>query len=490
MKILHQQLATQSTVTTEKLFKLERCGRYEDALDEIKEFWNDFSVSPNVKDFEPRIAAEMLLRCGSLLGFWGHNNQQFPNSQQTSKNILTNARSRFIDFNDLEKVAECENYLALADWRTNEINEAEIWLEESLAHPLKDSSKVRIYSYLIKSLLLLSKEDYSEIVNYCKNSEAVFRNYGDAFLNGSFCTNLGISYNELGNRSEALRYFELAHFFHQKSQHKVYLGTVENNLAQLYKLEKRFAKAHSAIDNATKLFKKIKDKTREGFSFDTKAQIFLAERKFAEALQTVEKAITVLKKSENLGYLVETLMTKTKILLYLNEFSNAIFCLFDAVNITRQQSGELAAQKLVQDFETALQERNKQLKDKNFAPEHNKSENLELVFPLELAHYNDIRGIWIKNSHLEKIGLTQGSMAIVAKGKVERGDLTAILEKETDEVSCGFYDADFGIVCLTGIDSEPQLFDENDIQIIGKIIGVCDSEKGSDGKMNVSPIIF
>ena len=74
MKILHQQLATQSTVTTEKLFKLERCGRYEDALDEIKEFWNDFSVSPNVKDFEPRIAAEMLLRCGSLLGFWGHNN--------------------------------------------------------------------------------------------------------------------------------------------------------------------------------------------------------------------------------------------------------------------------------------------------------------------------------------------------------------------------------------------------------------------------------
>jgi tetratricopeptide (TPR) repeat protein len=489
MTTLHTQFAKRSATSAGKLFKLERCGRYEEALEELSDIWRDFTVFPNVTDFDPQTAAEMLLRCGSLLGFFGHI-KQLPGSQDNSKDILTEARSRFIGFDNVEKIAECENYLAISYWRTREFKEAEIWLEESLSHNLPFSSKTRLYTYLIKSMIFTSTEEYQKLIQYFKDLESDFRSYGDAFLNGSLCTNIGISYNELGNYREALRYFELARYFHQKSQHKVYLGTVENNLAQLHKLEKRFTRAHEAIDTATKIFKRIKDKTREGFSFDTKAQIFFAEGKFCEALESIEKAIATLKKSENLGYLVESLTTKTKILLHLENFPAAVFCLFEAVKIAEQQSGEAAAQKLVQDFEKDLQEKNTLPPPQSILQKQPDGEKFELILPVELAHYTDIQGVKINNSHLESVGLFQGSMAIVARENIKRGDLAAISEKETDEVSCGFYDADFGIVCLESKNSEPQLFDENTIEILGKIIGVCDYENSSDGKITVKPIIL
>ncbi|MBC7899021.1 MAG: hypothetical protein H7070_03125, partial [Saprospiraceae bacterium] len=72
--------------------------------------------------------------------------------------------------------------------------------------------------------------------------------------------------------------------------------------------------------------------------------------------------------------------------------------------------------------------------------------------------------------------------------KIGRGDLIALSEIENDAVSCGFYDADFGIVCLEGVDSEPQLFEENQVRILGKIVGVCRSEENADGKYIVKPL--
>src|SRR5687768_11615415 len=118
MKTFH----TDVTVSTGNLFRLERCGRYEEALAELRHIWEDTNAFPEVADFAPREAAEIILRCGALIGFLGHI-KQIPNSQEKSKNLLTEARSRFFDIYDAEKIAECENYLALAYWRTGELIE-------------------------------------------------------------------------------------------------------------------------------------------------------------------------------------------------------------------------------------------------------------------------------------------------------------------------------------------------------------------------------
>ena len=488
MKIFHAKVG----VLFQKLFRFERCGEYEEALAELEGIWEDTSVFPDVENLNALETAEMFLRCGSLIGFLGHS-KQISNAQEKSKNLLTEAHRRFLDIYNVEKIAECENYLALAYWRTGELAEAETWTETALSHHLPASNDARIYSHLIKSMIYLSTERNSEVVTNLRKLEAEFRNCEDAFLTGSFCTNLGIAFQELGQLSEALKYFELAGFYHRKSGHQIYLGTVENNLAQIHKKNGYFTQAHEAIDRATKIFKNIKDQTREGFSLDTKAQIYFAQEKFAESLITIEAAISILEKGENRAYLVETYLTKTKSLIYLNNISAATLCLFEAVQIAKSNISEEAADNLAKEFEKTLHEKNLFAQD-NFSSKTDADEDkwdedkLELILPSSIAHYQDVQGIWIKNTHLEKFGLRRGSLAIVVKEKIKRGDLVAIAELENDAVSCGFYDADFGIVCLDSDNSEPQLFDESDIEILGKIVGVCSSEKDSEGKMLVKPL--
>lgn len=485
MKILRTQINT----VFQTMLRLERCGRYGEAFAELDGIWEDVDALPDIEGLDSFDSAEMLLRCGSLIGFLGHS-KQIPNTQERSKNLLTKAHRRFLDIYNVEKIVECENYLALAYWRTGEFVEAQTWLEMALSRHLRASTHVGIYSHLIQSMIFLSEGRYGETVTNLKKVEPDIKEYGDAFLNGSFCTNLGLAFQELGQLPEALKYMELAGYYHRKSGHQIYLGTVENNLAQLHRIKGNFAKAHEAIDRAAKIFKRLKDRTREGFSLDTKAQVYLADGKYEEALITVEAAIAIMQKSENLAYLVETYQTKTKSLVYLNDISAATLCLFDAMQIAKSNISEEAANNLAKEFEKMLHEKNSSAYDGGFTKTASNEKNLELILPPSIAHYQNVQGVWIKNTHLEKFGLPKNSLAIVVKEKIKRGDLVAISELADDSVSCGFYDADFGIVCLENRDNEPQLFDEGDIEILGKIVGVCSSGKNSEGQMIIKLLNF
>ena len=483
MKIFH----TDVTVSTGNLLKLERCGKYEEALAELVHIWEDTDVFPAVDSFAPPVAAEILLRCGSLIGFLGQI-RQIPDSQEKSKNILTEARKRYLDIDDLEKIVECENHLALAYLRKGELPEAEIWIEESLSHDINQDCDAWICANLTKSLILLSAGKYEKVVKILSRLESRFIKFGNSFLLGSFCTNLSLAHKNLGNLPQSLKYLESARRHHQKSGHRIYLGTVENNLSQFYKIEKRFAEAHEVIDSATKTFRKAKDRAREGFSLDTKAQIYCEEGKYTQALEIIEKAIFILNKGENAAFVVETYLSKAKILLHLENSTAAILCLSDAVQIAKTKISEEKAESLVKEFEILLKEKSNPVSKKTFSEKIDNGKSLELVLHPTISHYQEFQGIWIKNSHLETFGLEQGSLAVVAKSELKRGDLVAISEIATDSVLCGFYDSDFGLICLEGIDEELRLFDESEIKILGKIVGVGKSDKNSKGKINVEPL--
>lgn len=486
----------------EKLFKMERQGRYDEALSEVGDLWQDKTGLPDTESLEVSLAAELILRCGSLFGFLGHI-KQIPNSQEKSRNLLSTARNLFIELYNIEKIAECENYLALAYWRTGEINEADAWLEESFSHNLPLSNNARIYSYIIKSLILLSSHKPQEILDTLYKIRFSIAKCTDNCLKGSYYNQIGIAWDILGDVPKALENLELSKSFYEKARHKVYLGGVYNDLSMLYKTAQKFEIAHKMIDCSRSIFKKIKDRTHEGCTLDTKAQIFLLEGKFENALQTIDKSIGILKLGENATYLVGTYKTKIKILLSTDDISSATFCLIEAVEIARTRISEEAANALVNSYEVCLREH--LTPSMPFLPEikpdirsgydglsklelAEPSDNLELVLPSSLAMYQDIQGVWINNSHLEDVGLVRDSLAVVVPiENIKRGDLIAIEEKENQNVSCGFYDKEFGIVCLEGHDSEPLLFDEEKISIIGKIVGVA-IERTLDGKLIVEPI--
>lgn len=483
MKTFHAQVKTIIQAT----FIYERRGEYARALAEVKNIWEDIEAFPNVEGLNPIEAAEIILRCGSLIGFEGHI-KQIPQAQEQSKNLLTNALQRFIVLKMPEKLVECENYLALAYWRSGELVEAQTWIEQSLLRNITPNHNVRFYSKIIKCLILLAKKNYDEIILTLKDEETNFLNCTDAGLKGDFYNHFGLALKNLGKTSQALQYLELARFYHQKSGHQIYLATVENNLAQTYKIEKLFTKAHEAIDRSLQINRKLEDRTREGFTLDTKALIYFDEKKYTQALLTVETALAILRKSENIAYLVETLWTKTKILIYLDDISAATQSLFEAVQLAKIHISEEVVNNLMKDFEITLQEKNSFISNTPIIETKRNEETFELVLPPTIAHYHNVQGVRIRNSHLEKYDLPIDSLAIVAEDKIKRGDLVAVIEIATDSVVCGFYDADFGIVCLENGEGEPTLFDESDIKILGKIIGVCNEDKTSDGKMLVKPL--
>lgn len=499
MKTLH----VKTSKLCERLFKLERQGRYEEALSEIGDLWKDPNELPQIDGLSPQLAAELVLRCASIYGFYGHN-KHLHDSQEKSKNLLTFASKLFSELGNVEKVAECENYLALSYWRKGEVDEAKVWLETSLAHDLSELNQTRIYTHIIEGLVMFDSRNYREIINLFAPLENNVRYYADFTLKGAFYNLVGNCWENLGKIDEALENLIRAKNFYQKAKHYVYYGVLLNDLAFLQTTIGNFETAHEYIDAATGAFRKMNDRSREGYSLDTKARIYLAEGKYSKALITIDEAISILSTGENYTYQVGTLNTKTKILVFMNEISPATFCLVEAVEIAKSKINEKTANNLVKDYESYLRERLgfsapeksmdvkiqnfSNLSKKNFKDDFSDNGSIELVLPSPLSKFEEIQGIWINNSHLEEIGIMKNSLAvIVPTNEIKRGDLIAVEEKETQSVSCGFYDNAFGIICLEGYDAEPLLFDEEKIRVIGKIVGVANN-MNNDGKLLVEPI--
>lgn len=490
MRVPAKTIVKNPVFLTQKLFKLERSGRYLEALEELSSIWPDHKAKPRVEGFEPEDAAEMLLRCGSLIGFHGHIVQEI-GTQEMSRDLLMTAHAHFLSWGNDKKAAECENYLALSYWRTGEMNEAQIWLAESISRNLLSTEPTRLYSHIIQCLINTSEKKDAENLKALKSLEHDFLRCKDECLKGDYFNHCGIALDNLGRKAEALQHFEFARYHHRRSGNKIYLGMVKNNLAWLYKETGEMLKAHEAIDCATRMFRRSKDRTREGFSLDTKATLLMIEGKNGEALKTVEKALELLSNSYNSAYQIETLLTKSKILIQMDNFVDSTMSMIEAVNLARIHTGEDSAKRVIEEFEKALNMNKAHGGSDDIDEIHKPSvkDDFELLLPENVAHYSDYRGIWINNDRLAEAGLNRGSLAIVARTSVKRGDLAAILELDSGQATCGFYDAEFGIVCLESSNGDPHVFNEDEVKILGKIIGVCQPDTiRRGGKLNVEAL--
>ena len=112
---------------------------------------------------------------------------------------------------------------------------------------------------------------------------------------------------------------------------------------------------------------------------------------------------------------------------------------------------------------------------------------MTLDLPASIAAHSHYQGIRINSDHLGCVGIQRNSLVISVKVDVARGDLVAVREINSGEISCGFYDFEFGVLCIEDCDSEPRLFDPGEVEIIGKIIGIA-GEADASGHRTVAPI--
>ena len=487
MITLHD-IARTPTLLAAKLRKLERQGRFAEALKDCLVIVDREAHVPSMEAATREERAEVLLRYGALIGFLGVNSQ-IANSQEQSKDLLTQAMAEFIAIGDEEKVAECENYLAVSYARLGEFNEARVWLDSSFARSISRLSEPRIAWYGIVSLIQNDQRRFSDTIALLAPVESDVLTFDDPYLLGIYYGNLGIALKDTGRLAEALSCFDKSRLYHKISRHKIYTGTVENNIALLYRDLRNFPKSHAAIDAAIETFKKAGDKTRSGYALDTKANIFLSQGELKKALAAIDKSIDVLKRGENALFRVESLLTRSKILLHLDRFADATMTLLEAVDIQRMKVDEDAARQLIEEFEVEWKHLHAGKQQLSKAATSNGSEDMQLLLPQSLSGHGSYSAVRINNSHLEHYGLRPGMLAVLVDEKVSRGDLVAIEELTNGSVRCGVFDSEFGLVCLERGDAEPELFDENTVRVLGKIVGVADNEKmNSRGEVIVEPI--
>lgn len=469
------------------LWKFERQGRFLEGLECISDTWASEDFLLDTSDLSPDKAAELRLRYAVLLGYQGHT-AKIAGSQLRVRDLLTELCGEFVDTEDHRRAAECENHLALTYWRTGEFAEARVLLATALERPLPPNAIERLASTMYMMLVNVSEHRYEENVEIFTRHEDAFRNWGDDWITSSFYVNAGIGFLEMRELSDAQRCFELAQYRATRSSIDVYLGSIENELAHVYKERGRLAKAHLAVDRGIEVFKRLGDISREGMLLDTKAGIYLDEGNYEKAHTTIARAIELLKDGENKAYLAESYATKSRILIWQNDLNAAVVALLEATEISRTYSGEKFSKTFVTQFENEL--KLKAAGQQRPKPSSIESDEMSLVIPAELSQYADLQAIRISNDHLSCIGIDSGALVMVALNvKVVRGDIVAISEIETDEIRCGFYDRDFGIVCLERCDGTPELFDESSIKVIGKIVGQVSQEKDEAGRCVVTPVI-
>ena len=488
MSSIHSSVQARAEITAKAALEALRQGSYELGLLYFSDRWADPDFEPNIGGLPDPLAAEIRLRFASLLGFQGHL-RKIKDSQRRACDILTSALADFERLAMEEKCAECENHIALTYSRTGEYSESRVWLEAARHRALPAADPNRLGTITYRMLIDLSELKFSAALEIYKEHEPQFRRSADNWIGSSFYTNAGVALGETGAADESIMCLQIAAERAERGSNKPQLATIQNELAHVYMSLGRFERAHLYVDKGIALYREIGDESREGMLLDTKAAISLSQGNFETALKTIEKAIYILKDGENKAFLAEAYATEAKILIWLDNFNGAILSLFEAAKLAETYSGREFAKTLIAQFETELEKKNVGRNPGRHGSNGLEETGLELVLPPMLASHEHYQGIRINNDHLHCVGITNGSLVIAAKtSAIERGDLVALTENESGEISCGFYDLDFGVLCLETCDLEPRLFDPGDITIIGKLVGIA-GEPDQNGLRTVTPIM-
>lgn len=465
-----------------KAFNLERCGEYQKAYNLLKGFLDKSGCSLNLNKVPKKFHAELCLRFGAVYGHFGSVNAVL-NSQSLSKDLLSRARSLFLNNGDEEKVSECETYLASAYVRQSEFGEADAWLCQSLSRNINPKGYVRLYTYIISSINYLQKREFSRLCKWLPELEQHYLEFGDSFLLGNFYNNLALAEKDSIPTKNTLAYFEKARSYFWDIQNLHFVGCVENNIALYYKNQKDFNNAHKAIDSASIIFESVGDLSRKAFCYDTKAEIYLDEKNFESALFSIDKVVSFFRSKDNNFFLVESLLSKIKIQIKVGKLAEAGLTFIEAAEICGKFSGEEALLNLSKEFTSLIRDNgSKHLKIYSESGCSNSSDSISLLFPDFLSVEGDFEAVLIESDSLANYGLCEGSYGVIDRNEqVKKGDLVGAVEDDTSVISLGFYDEDLGICCLEKYDNNPYFFSRSEAKEILKIVGYGILEKTSDG---------
>jgi len=309
----------------------ENKGEYEEAREVLNHLWPDLDQRPKVKGLDQSVAGEVLLRAGVLTGWLGSS--QITDAQERAKNLISESLTIFESIKYKKKIAEAQIELALCYWRTAEFNEASDLLKLALRQ-LPTESELKAKAVLRSAIVEQHAGRKSEALRILTDNVALFEKINDQMLKGCYhqtvadvLENLWASDGPSNYLDRALIEYAAASYHFEQAEHRTYLAHVENNLGFLLYKVNHCQEAHEHLDQARRVFTRLKDKYSAAQVDETRARVFLKEKRDREAEQVARVSVRVLESSDQQSLLVEALTTHAIALARLGSH-NAAFATF------------------------------------------------------------------------------------------------------------------------------------------------------------------
>lgn len=312
----------------------ENRGEYEEAREVMSVFWPRIDQRPRVKELEPNIAAEVLMRAGVLTGWIGSNQEQ-------AKDFISESLAIFESRNYKKKIAEAQTELALCYMRIGEYENASDVLKLALSQ-LTTDSELKAKAILRSGIVKRHTGPLHEALEFLTRNEPLFEKVNSQLLKGCYHQTLGDILNlcELGRPGDyldrAFMEYTAASYHLEQAEHKRYFARVENNRGFLYLKINHFKEAHESLNHARRIFASLDDKLALAEVDETRARVFLEEKKNPEAEKAARSSVRALENSNSPSLLADSLKRHGIALARLGDYSDALNAFRHSVHLCRE----------------------------------------------------------------------------------------------------------------------------------------------------------
>jgi len=299
----------------EEIHQCETRGDLQQAINLLAPYWTGFNSQINLSSLEKIEVANLLLRIGSVISAVG-NAEQINNSQEKSREFLSQAEGIFDDLDYSEGKAQCQNKMGVTYWRNGDLETAQIYFRESLFYARSYESKAiaNLNLAMIESLNFR----YSAALKFYEKAYG-FIGKISVFTEAKIRNGIGLVYKDIGkNLSQAEREtyfdkaiieFEGALVCYEAVQNSRSAILARNNIGFLYYSIGLYDEALQVLEIAESQARQVQDKNHLSIVSDTLARTFIAKEDFQQAVEIAAASVRYLESFENSNLLANALMT-------------------------------------------------------------------------------------------------------------------------------------------------------------------------------------
>lgn len=323
--------------------ELKDKSQYEAARDAMFPLWNGTIGSrPNTDELYETVVADVLLTTGILTGWLG-SRSEVKQADDYARDLISESMRHYEALGDSKKVAEAKAEIGYCYWRSGANDEARIWFSEALKR-LTTEGNSRANALIGLSFVEWAESRYQDSLKVLTDNTTLFEKITNYTFKGAYHNQIGINLRAIAAASKgrtdcftrAIEHYRAADEHFRVAKNLVYRGHVKNNIANVLRDLRRFTEAHQCLEQARRLFTRVRDKVRVAQVDDTRAQVFLAERKYEQAELSARTAARSFERAGRQCFLAETLIVQGIALSRMHEPERAQFIFQQAIEIALQ----------------------------------------------------------------------------------------------------------------------------------------------------------